>query len=178
MRPRHCGDAEVTADVSDDVRDRAMVDIVIEVRSVQPVEEFGVQGLGFRHARGALDGVFDLANDAPAGSRAVLGGVLGDRYRFGDFSRQDNAAPDGPRNAIERLRKIGRRLGTYHGDLSLGLLMQQAGQVGADVDQAVQDPAVVLRILGRLVGGVLWLGRAWLEVHERNMNENATVCQC
>ena len=98
-----CGDTEVTADVSDDVGGGTLSDVVIEIRAVEPVEELGMQAFGFDAAGGALDRVFNRADDAGAGGGAMVvqmtGGV---RWRgFGDFAGEGYAAADGAGDAVE-----------------------------------------------------------------------------
>ena len=73
LRSERGFEAQVEADVGDDFGDRAIV-LFVEVRGVEPVEEFFVEGGGDVAVGLALPGVFDLADDAPA---AAVGGIAG-----------------------------------------------------------------------------------------------------
>jgi hypothetical protein len=154
VRAGQCAEAEIAANVGDDVGDRAQLDVVVEVGRVEPVEQFGVQGLGLGVPGGALDGVFDLADDAPAGGCAMLIAGHGGDDGFGDLAREGDGAADPAGDAVERDGDFGAGCG--------GLLLEPAGEAGADVDQAVQDPAIVLRVRRLLVGKALRFDRGGL----------------
>ena len=147
---------------------------------------------------GALDRVLDLAQDVPAGGGAVLGRVPGGRGGVGEAAREDDAAADGAGGAVEggrdadegvwawgvwRKGRSGLRYGVPRrgrgggpmGGLGGGLVVQEAGEAGAHVDQLVQDMAVVVRVCRVRAGGVragfgVEEGRGWLGGHERNKN--------
>lgn len=51
-----------------------------------------------------------------------------------------------------------------------GLGVDDAGEVGAHVDEVVQDVAVELGVCGLLASGVFEVGRGWLGGHERKKN--------
>ncbi len=145
---------------------------------------------------GAPNHVLDLAEDATAGGGAVLGRVPGGLNSV-EAAREGDAAADGSGDAVEGGCKAnqgvwdgngwrGGRRGLRQGVLlrgrggllcSLGgrLLMQEAGEASAHVDQVVQDMAVVVRVRGVLAGGVRlgfgWGGgRGWLGRHGQNKN--------
>ncbi len=94
------GKAEVAADLGDDVGDRAVADVLIQVGGVEAVVQFGGQSLGagfigvgsigsciIDAGGGALDRVLDFAEDALAGGGAVLGRVPGGRDGVGEAAR-------------------------------------------------------------------------------------------
>ena len=170
-------EAEVGTDVVDDLLDRAVADVVVDVGAVQSFEQFGVQRLCRFAPRLAMDGVLDHADDALADRHALPGGRR--RHGFVERAGERDGAPYGASDAVEadsgvRLRFRARRGGF---GLRLGLLVSHAGEVGTHVDQLVQDPPVVLRVLSLLVGGGLQIGGGWLDRHERIENINFGECQ-
>jgi hypothetical protein len=169
MRAGEGGEAEIPANVGDDVGDGAVVDVVVELWAVQAVAEVGVEGWGLGGVAEALDGVFDLANDAPAGGGAVLGGVLrGGCDGFGELAGEQDAAADSAGDALERDDQlwVGRRIRCGLG-LGFDLAVDQSSKVHAHSDQVVEGGAVVLRLLRLLAGDGLWFGRCLVGIHER-----------
>jgi len=189
-------EAEVAADLGDDVGDGTACDVVVEVGAVQAVAQLGVQavlqvggqgGAAASVAAWALDGVLDLAEDAPAGVCAVPGRVRGGLDGAGEAVGEEDAAPDGADGAVEGrsdggegvrdgdARRRGRRGlrpgGLLRGlGLRRGLLVQEAGQVGAHGDEFVQDLGVVVRVRGAVAGIVLRGGLVRQCGHERKKN--------
>ena len=143
---------------------------------------FGVGVVGVIGRVGvALDGVLDLADDALAGSGAVVGRVLGGWGRLGDAAGEHDAAADGAGDAVEGGREVLQRGrggvgggGPVRGGglcgLGGGLGVQEACEVGAHVDGVVQDVAVVLGVLGLLAGAGVGLGVCCVCGHEQKKN--------
>ena len=185
-------DAQVAADRGDDVGDRHGVDVVVEVERVQPLVELGVQrlGLGFAAVRLAVDGVLDVADDLLAGGHAALLGLLGGARGgaglggVGELAGKGDGAADGARDAVEGDGELGccdlgccrwccgwgwgglgGLLGCGGGlrvGLWGGLTVDGAGEAAADLDQLVQDLAVILGVLvalGSAVGRLRMGGR-------------------
>ena len=75
------GQAEVAADVGDDVGGGAGADVVFEVGGVEALAQLGVECLGGVAVARAADPVLDLSDDAPAGCGAVPGRVGGGSRR-------------------------------------------------------------------------------------------------
>ena len=103
-------EAEVAADFGDDIGDGTAGDVVVEVGAVHAVAQLGAQavlqagvqgGAAASVAAGALDHVLDLAEDAPAGSGAVLARVRGGRGRRGEAAGEHDATADGAGGAVE-----------------------------------------------------------------------------
>ena len=181
--------AEVAAEFGDDVGDRAGADVVVEVGGVEAVVQLGVQRVGagvFGGGRRALDDVLDLADDAAAGGGAVVGRVRGGLDGFGEAACEEDAAADGAGDAVEGGGEAdegvwgggGRRgcvlvRGGGGGLCGLGLgcrlAVQEAGEVGADGDQVMQDLAVAACVCG-LAGVVLRSGAGWLGGREQKKN--------
>ena len=195
---RRGAEAEVAADVLDDVRDGAAADVRVEVGGVQAVAQLGGEAVGAVRSLAvgwgrALDAVLDLAQDALAGGGAVPGRI----GRGGvEAAREGDAAADGSGDLIEgggeadeggwgggrwgelRVFGLGGGRGGVRGGLGdrrgpclrHGLRVQEAGEVGARVNQAVQGLAVVLRVCGVGAGVVLRGGVGCGCGHERNKN--------
>ena len=178
------GQAEVAADFGDDVGDGAVGKVPVEVGGVEAVVQLGGQcpggvvGLGVVGVLGgALDRVLDGADDLLAGGGAVDGGVL--RGRRGEAAREEDAAADGSGEAVkggdDLWERRGGRCGVGRGVLwggrrGGGLLVQGAGEVGADGDEVVQNLAVEAGVLG-LLAGVVWVGGwGWVGGHEQKKN--------
>jgi hypothetical protein len=215
-----CGDTQVAADLGDDVGGGAMIDVVVEVGSVQPLGQFGVQFFDLIVPRGALDGILDIADDTLALENALLLArhvfdVAVRRRRVRDFSGKCDGAPDGSGDTIEGDDEVwlghGVLVGACIGDrilvdpaririaalrggfgLGHGLAVDHSGEVGAHVDQIVQDATVIMRVLRlpvrrwlvwrlltwsfRVVSGFRF-DRDWLGQHEQNKNIIFGVCQ-
>lgn len=95
-------EAEVPADIDDDVGDGAVEQIVLDLRCVDAFAQLIVEG-----ARGAaggvsVDGVLDGAEDALAGGGALLGGGGGVLPgRLIQPAGEGDAAADGAGDAVE-----------------------------------------------------------------------------
>ena len=129
----------------------------------------------------ALDGILDLADDALAGGGAVVGRVLGGGGGFGELAGEHDAAADGPGEAVEGHgggfwrdcgggRGGGLGCGRRRFGLAGDLLVQVAGEAGADGDEIVQGLAVELGVRGLLAGGVFALSLGWVCGHEQKKN--------
>lgn len=90
-------EAEVAAEFGDEVGGGLGGDVVFEVGGVEAVLEFGAQGVDARRvAGGAVDGVFDFADDLFAGDDAGCGGL-----DFGfELDGQEHAAAGGSGGAV------------------------------------------------------------------------------
>ena len=148
-----------------------------------------------------MDCVLDLADDPLADGGAVPGRVVGrggGLLGVGEGLREHDAAADGAADGAEgggevnqgawrggwcrgRLGVGGGGLPGLRGGLRLqeGLAVQEAGEVGADVDQAVQNLMVALRACGLgvrglgtlgLVAGVVAFGLGCVSRHEQKKN--------
>ena len=172
-------EAEVAAEFGDDFGDGAGAEVVVEVGGVHTLVQLGVEGVGGVAFVGAVDGVLDFADDAPAGGGAVPGRVAGGWRGGVEAAGEEDAAADGAGDAVEgggewdegvcgwgAGREGGRRvrgLGWWGvvgvlGSLSGGTAVQEAGEVGAHADQVAQGLAVLLRVRGGLAGVVLVFG--------------------
>ncbi len=158
------GDAEVSGDLADDFCGGLGFEVEFEVRGVEAVEELGLEGLAFVRGAGALDGVFDVADDVfaggDAGCRPGLGRGAGGVGLGGgglvEFLGEEDGAADGSGDALEGVRKGGGLSGGGGrgglGGLGGGdLLVEVPGDVGAHGDEVVEDLVVV----GCVVGAVL-----------------------
>ena len=178
-------DAEVAADVLDDVGDRALVEVVVEVGIVEALVELGVESLGLGAVGPALDGVLDRADDLLACGEAALARVLGPtlgcevlwagRGGIGELASEGDGAAQGAGDAVEGDGGVGCGCRGGFGccaGLGVGrscdLAVEGAGKVGADLDQLVEDLAVVLGVLvtlvretGAGVAGWFGTGGAW-----------------
>ncbi len=193
-----CVEAEVAADFFDDVRDGAAADVVVEVGGVQALAQLRGEGLGVVAVGVAVvvglapDDVLDIAEDALAGGCAVPGRVLGGRDGFGEAVREGDAAADAAADAVEGCGGGGK--GAWDGGVCRGarrglwcgvplrglglrrcMRVQEAGEVGAHVDEVVQNLAVGVRVCGLLAWVVLVGGLGCLGRHERKKNIHAVT---
>jgi hypothetical protein len=111
-----------------------------------------LQCFGFLVFGAALDGVLDLADDLLPGG----GAGLARRQRLRDLAGERDAKAHAAGDAV-----IGHR-GLLDWGVC-GVLGDLIDQQRADVDQAVEDAAEVLRVLGLLVGfgGGVGRGHGW-----------------
>ena len=151
-------EAEVLADVGDDVVDVAAGEVVFEVLGVEALEEFGLQAFAVAAGGFAVDAVLDGAEDALAGEAAVEAGCGCGAGRLGHVPGEEDGLADGAGEAGEGPACGFGGLGVLRGiRLGFGLGVALAGEACAHVDEVVEDVAVVLGVFGLLGGGL----RAW-----------------
>ena len=138
-RARHRPKPQITADIGDDLGHRTVPDLLIQIWPIQTLDELRVQRIRLRAISLALDPILDRADDLPPRGSAAQP-ERADRLIQG--LRQPDRAPHGPRNPLERHHGLGRR----HPTLGPGLLLHQPRQIRPDLDQPVQDLAVIRRI--------------------------------
>lgn len=144
----------VAADVGDDFGDWAVGDVVFEVGAVEAFEKFGAQGFLVVGLGLALDGVFDVSDDALARRGAVGGRLAG----FGELFPEHDGAADG----------LGHSIVGSGGFLRLdravllreGLAGERNGEFVADGERIAQDPAALLQTRPKTFGGRLAVAEA------------------
>ena len=125
------------ADVGNDLGDRAVVDVVVDVGPIDLFAEFRAQGLCLGAVALTLDAVLDLAQDAPAG--AFLADQGGWRpCRLGEFPGESDGAADGAGDALERDGGVFRGVADG-GRVGLGILLRGIGLLA---DQAGRLPLI------------------------------------
>ena len=122
-------EAEVVADLADDLVHGPFIEIVVEVRTIQPLAKLDMQAIRLGTAFLALDHVLDGAEDALAGGKPLLPGCR--RAGFGEFLGKHDAAAHGAGEAFVGGADVGprqaRRLGWPGCGPGFGLFGELAG---------------------------------------------------
>jgi hypothetical protein len=98
------GDPEVAADVGDDLGQRPLTDLLLQVRQLQPLRQFPVEPLRPRPAGRALDHVLHIANDPLACGNALRPGPGPPVFVLAEILHQHHRLADVAGGAVERRR--------------------------------------------------------------------------